>query len=159
MITDPEPYPVAYLRVGGGKLIKKEGWTRPSIRELRGMLGLDGVTKGEEGLDEASTELLSDLKASSGSASMMGGTSPSQAGEVGHDGLETGAEGVRFNKRGRWFGVSISGKTQGDEDIGQELDRCFQSINRKLLPSYHFTTPPFPSSPYILSVRSSRSSS
>jgi hypothetical protein len=49
VVTDPEPYPVAYLRVPGGKLVKKENWVRPGQEELRRMLGLDGVEVGSEG--------------------------------------------------------------------------------------------------------------
>lgn len=115
------------------------------------MLGLDGAMKGEEGLDEASRELLSDLK--SFPADRAGRIASSEAGKTGHDGDETGAGAstetdtgmetgvVRFMKRARWFGVSISGKTQDGEDIGLELDRCFRSIQRKLSPYVHRSPP------------------
>jgi hypothetical protein len=124
VITDPEPYPVAYLRVAGGNLVEKEGWVRPGVEELRAMLGLGG-DEGVEGLDEAGRVLLDDLRRSL----------PSASGEVTQDlgmsGLAISAdqnEDVRFNKRDKWFAASINGVTRGNESIGEELKRCFDSI-------------------------------
>ena len=42
-------------------------------------------------------------------------------------------EGVRFNKREKWFAASITGITRGDESIGEELKRCFDSVQSKTL--------------------------
>ena len=99
------------------------------------MLGLEGVRNGMEGLDEASKELLGDLKTSPMSTKerIPASTVISEGGVLNedHDGDEGGQEQeVRFNKRGRWFGASISGQTRGNEEIGQELNRCFQAIQR-----------------------------
>jgi len=129
IITDPEPYPVAYLRVAGGSLVEKEGWVKPGVEELRAMLGLGG-DEGVEGLDEAGRELLEDLKRSSPSASSE------VARELDISGLaisEDEDEGVRFNKRDKWFAASITSITRGDESIGEELKRCFDSIQGKPL--------------------------
>lgn len=137
VITDPEPYPVAYLRVPGGRLVKKENWVRPGQDELRRMLCLDGVEVGSEGLDEAGLELLADLRTTT-----LLETNPSE--EVNADlaalsierssspGAE--AEAVRFNKKGKWFGLSVYGTTRPGESIGDELKRCFDSISGRSSP-------------------------
>ncbi|KIR52089.1 hypothetical protein I315_05380 [Cryptococcus gattii Ru294] len=39
IVTDPEPYTVAYLKVEEAVLEPKEGWVKPTVEELRGMLG------------------------------------------------------------------------------------------------------------------------
>lgn len=52
VVTDPEPYPVAYLRVTKARLVPKEDWKKPTASELRQLLQLP------EPLDEASQELL-----------------------------------------------------------------------------------------------------
>lgn len=129
IITDPEPYPVAYLRVAGGRLVEKEGWVEPGVEELRAMLGLGGDER-VEGLDEAGRELLNDLRRPSPSVS--GGVTQ----ELDISGLaisEDLNEEVRFNKRDKWFAASINGVTRGDESIGEELKRCFDSIQGKTL--------------------------
>jgi diphthine-ammonia ligase len=129
VITDPEPYPVAYLRVARGKLVEKEGWVKPGVEELRAMLGLGG-DEGVEGLDEAGRELLYDLSQSrSGLRKDVG-----EEEQLDMSGLRLSAdsnEEVRFNKRDKWFGASINGVTRGDESIGEELKRCFDSIQGK----------------------------
>lgn len=125
MITDPEPYPVAYLRVAGGKLIEKEGWMRPEVGELRAMLGLGGDA-GVEGLDEVGKELSEDLRQSQ--VGCMEGEELDMSGlavSISDDNLD---EVVRFNKRDKWFAASIMGVTREDESIGDELQRCFDSI-------------------------------
>ena len=129
IITDPEPYPVAYLRVAGGRLVEKEGWVKPGVEELRAMLGLGG-DEGVEALDEAGRELLDDLIRSSPAASSE------IARELDMSGLaisEDEDEGVRFNKREKWFAASITGVTRGDESIGEELKRCLDSVQSKTL--------------------------
>jgi diphthine-ammonia ligase len=129
IITDPEPYPVAYLRVASGKLVEKEGWVRPGVEELRTMLGLGG-DDGVEGLDEAGRELLDDLRQSRPGPS----TDVGEEEQLDMSGLKLSAdlnEEVRFNKRDKWFAASIDGVTKGDESIGEELKRCFDSIQGK----------------------------
>lgn len=129
IITDPEPYPVAYLRVASGKLVEKEGWVRPGVEELRAMLGLGG-DGGVEGLSEAGRELLADLSQSQREMS----TNVGEEEQLDMSGLRLSAdfnEEVRFNKRDKWFAASINGVTRGDESIGEELKRCFDSIQGK----------------------------
>jgi diphthine-ammonia ligase len=126
IITDPEPYPVAYLRVASGKLVEKEGWVTPGVEELRAMLGLGG-DEGVEGLDEAGRELLDDLSQSQREMS----TNVGEEEQLDMSGLRISHdlnEEVRFNKRDKWFAASINGVTRGDESIGEELKRCFDSI-------------------------------
>lgn len=124
VVTDPEPYPVAYLRVGGGSLIPKEGWTRPTCGELRRMLGLDQEDPGSAGLDEGGKELLADLRGLP--RSQINVRIPEDVALP----TEPVDEEAAFHARGRWFAASVSGRTRPDEDIGQELDRSFQSIQR-----------------------------
>lgn len=123
IVTDPEPYPVAYLRVAGGKLVEKEGWVRPGVIELRDMLGLGG-DEGVEGLDEPGRELLGELRQS------LKGELDEKDGVV--EEVSTLSvdldEKVRFNKMGKWFAASITGVTRGNESIGEELARCFDAI-------------------------------
>jgi diphthine-ammonia ligase len=131
VITDPEPYPVAYLRVASGKLVEKEGWVKPGVEELRAMLGLGG-DEGVEGLDEAGRELLDDLRQSRPGLSMNVGEEEQL--DMSMSGLTISAdlnEEVRFNKRDKWFATSIDGVTRGDESMGEELKRCFDSIQGK----------------------------
>lgn len=53
VVSDPEPNLVAYLRVTKAELDPKDGWVRPSVSELRELLGLDeDVEEGAECLDE-----------------------------------------------------------------------------------------------------------
>jgi diphthine-ammonia ligase len=129
IITDPEPYPVAYLRVASGRLEEKEGWVKPGVEELRVMLGLGG-DEGVEGLDEAGRELLDDLRQSrSGLNTRVG-----EEEQLDISGLTISDhlnEEVRFNKRDKWFAASINGVTRGNESIGEELKRCFDSIQGK----------------------------
>ena len=49
VMTDPEPFPVAYLRVDEAKLEEKAYWVQPGMLELRQMLHLDHTI---DGLDE-----------------------------------------------------------------------------------------------------------
>jgi diphthine-ammonia ligase len=136
IVTDPEPYPVAYLRVAKGKLVEKEGWTRPDVRELRQMLGL-GNDEGVEGLDEAGKELLEDLRRSRTNKEAGEKEALDLSGLTVSDNLD---EGVRFNKRDKWFAASITGLTRGDESIGDELRRCFDSIQGTSSPSSSLQT-------------------
>lgn len=91
------------------------------------MLGLGG-DEGVEGLDEAGRELLEDLKRSSPPASSEVHQEPDMSGLAISEDVN---EGVRFNKREKWFAASITGVTRGDESIGEELKRCFDSIQSK----------------------------
>ena len=128
MVTDPEPYPVAYLRVAGGRLIEKAGWTSPGVEELRAMLGLRD-NEGMEGLDEAGRDLLEELRQSDTvtrdtALEETKGEDPDMSGLT----VQDLGEEVRFNKRDKWFVASITGITRADESIGEELKRCFDLI-------------------------------
>jgi len=112
--------------VASGRLVEKEGWVRPGVGELRGMLGLGG-DEGVEGLDEPGKELLDDL------CQALHGASTEDEGDVELDVSGLTMEGlneeVRYNKRDKWFAASINGVTKGDESIGEELRRCFDSLS------------------------------
>jgi diphthine-ammonia ligase len=126
IVTDPEPYPVAYLRVAGGKLIEKEGWIRPGVGELKEMLGLGG-DEGVEGLDEPGRELLAELRQSIQ-------VRVDEKAEVVQEGSSLSVdldEEVRFSQKDKWFAASITGVMRGDESTGEELARCFDSIQCK----------------------------
>jgi hypothetical protein len=91
------------------------------------MLGLGGDA-GVEGLDEPGRELLGELRRSiQGSVDGTAGVTE-QVSSL----LVDLDEEVRFSKKERWFAASITGVTQGNESIGEELARCFDSIQCKL---------------------------
>ena len=124
IVTDPEPYPVAYLRVGKAILEEKDAWTRPGVAELRELLGLN-ETAGREGLDAVGGELLDDL----GQVNRVQGDSEEDG--IGRLGLNDTSvdEQVRFSRSGRWFAVSVDGRTGTDQDVGEELRQCFGRIS------------------------------
>ncbi|WWC59734.1 uncharacterized protein I303_102296 [Kwoniella dejecticola CBS 10117] len=143
IVTDPEPYPVAYLKIEDAELEEKEGWVKPSVAELRDMLGLDNHEQAEEGLDEDSIELLEELKRDVGLETLKidnvnnlntlrdkidrRNDSSSDLHSANDEGQK-----VRFARQGRWFSASISGITQEGEDVGQELRKCFDDISETL---------------------------
>ncbi|XAO27823.1 hypothetical protein I312_106686 [Cryptococcus bacillisporus CA1280] len=130
VVTDPEPYTVAYLKVEEAVLEPKEGWVKPTVKELREMLGLeedDGEHVGMEGLDEEGKERLDELGEREVEAV------PDEGREVGEwSGGDVGGEEVQFVKKGRWFTASVQGVTLPSEDVGQELEKCFNAISSKL---------------------------
>ena len=125
MVTDPEPDPVAYLRVDEAELEAKEGWRRPSVRELRGMLGLDGASA----LDDGGLQNLEALESWERKPS-----GPMAGIESSVEGLRLGeghsrATRPRLYRRGKWFAASIDGETRSNEDVGDEIRRCFDEIS------------------------------
>ncbi|WVW78164.1 hypothetical protein I302_100115 [Kwoniella bestiolae CBS 10118] len=135
VITDPEPYPVAYLKVEDAELEAKEGWIRPTVQQLREMLGLDQEVGGEEGVDEENLEILEELR---GDFDLQGLTledkDSTQNIEISHQiGPVVGGDGVpRFKRKGRWFCISVDGVTRNGEDVGEELKGCFDAISDTL---------------------------
>ncbi|OCF44797.1 cytoplasmic protein [Kwoniella heveanensis CBS 569] len=137
IITDPEPYPVAYLKVEETELEAKEGWRRPTVAELRVMLGLDESARGEEALNDDSKELLKELRqvvkydVDLAAINLNEADRPEQPAL---DAASTMASGgatepkVRFERKGRWFSASVQGVTKPAEDVGSELKACFDAI-------------------------------
>lgn len=125
IVTDPEPYTVAYLKVEEAVLEPKEGWVRPTVEELREMLGLEREEEvGMEGLDEEGKERLEEL----------GERDVEEGGGVEMEewsGGEVDGGKVQFVKRKRWFTASVQGVTLPSEDVGQELEKCFNAISCK----------------------------
>lgn len=146
IVTDPEPYPVAYLKVEEAKLEEKVGWVKPGIGELREMLGLghglgmEGL-EGLEGLDEESREVLERVgrrEAKSPPVGNMGEVGEAVGDEefegdgdqgAGDGFVEGDDEEVRFGRRGRWFAVSVSVRVRNGEGIGDEVKRGFDAIS------------------------------
>ena len=124
VVTDPEPYPVAYLRVGKAVLEEKEGWTRPDVTQLRNLLGLDEPA-GREGLDVQGEELLDDLGTVDRAGTIRG---VEDLKRLNLDDTRVNDQ-VHFSRSGRWFAVSVDGRTSGDEDVGEELRDCFDRIS------------------------------
>ena len=120
VVTDPEPYPVAHLKVEGVFLQERPDWRRPSQRELRDMLQLGSPYKA---LDQESQELVEEM----GDCIPRNNSEPSQA----SNSSAPQTQGVSFRKVGRWFAASADGITTGDEAIGQELRRCFAQLSGK----------------------------
>lgn len=125
IVTDPEPYTVAYLRVEEAELEPKEGWVKPTVEELREMLGLEREEEvGMEGLDEEGKERLEEL----GERDVEEGGGVEM--EEWSGGEADGGE-VQFVKRKRWFTASVQGVTLPSEDVSQELETCFNAISCK----------------------------
>lgn len=91
------------------------------------MLGLDeedGERVGMEGLDEEGKERLDELGEGEVEAVREEGR------EVGEwSGGDVGGEEVQFVKKGRWFTASVRGVTLPSEDVGQEVEKCFNAIS------------------------------
>lgn len=125
IVTDPEPYTVAYLKVEEAVLEPKGGWVKPTVEELREMLGLEREEEvGMEGLDEEGKERLEEL----GERDVEEGGGVEM--EEWSGGEADGGE-VQFVKRKRWFTASVQGVTLPSEDVGQELETCFNAISCK----------------------------
>ena len=116
-MTDPEPFPVAYLRVDEAGLEEKPGWVKPGILELRSMLRLD---RASDGLDDEGRQHLDAV----GRYESVGPDEIAQELLV----VAEKPKDVGFAKRGRWFAVSASGTTERDEEIGAELRRSLDAI-------------------------------
>ncbi|WVQ75780.1 hypothetical protein IAR50_005413 [Cryptococcus sp. DSM 104548] len=126
IVTDPEPYPVAYLKVKKAELEEKPGWQKPSVSELREMLGLD-AEPGLAGLDEEGQERLEELGQRFIEPIHTELTLESLQVEDKEESFE-----VQFAKRGRWFTAGVQGQTLPDQDVGAELKFCFDAISNKL---------------------------
>lgn len=127
VVTDPEPYPVAYLKVEEAELVEKADWRPLTIEELRESLNLNDES---DGLDYFSKEALGQL-----GSDPRRDLDPPLDNSVRDLNIGNGSihQGVRFSKQGRWFAISVDGQTRGEEDIGEELRRCFDEISGKML--------------------------
>lgn len=97
---------------------------KPTVEGLRGMLGLEEEDVGMEGLDEEGKERLEELGEREVEAV------PEEAREVGEwSGGDMGGGKVQFVKKKRWFTASVQGVTLPSEDVGQELEKCFNAIS------------------------------
>lgn len=135
VVTDPEPYTVAYLKVEEAVLEPKEGWVKPTVEELRGMLGLDEEGEeqvGVEGLDEEGKERLEELgEREMEDVRKEGGGVELVEWSAGGVGVGVGGGEVQFVKKKRWFTASVQGVSLPSEDVGQELEKCFNAISCK----------------------------
>lgn len=119
IVTDPEPYPVGYLQVDEVELEGKPGWVRPGEEELREMLDLD---MGADGLDQLGREHLETLGRIEFSREGIDQDDMPEAPEA------ESSTSVRFSRQRRWFAASVDGRTLEDEDIGEEIRHCLESI-------------------------------
>jgi diphthine-ammonia ligase len=122
VITDPEPCLVAYLRIAKAELQAKEGWTQPTVSELREILGLDTDEEDKQGLDEQSCELFEELAdakvvAEDDSATEQPVTVPDKQ--------------VQFGRNGRWFSVSAQGEHRDGKSVGGELTDLFDAVKSR----------------------------
>ncbi|KAK4683546.1 diphthine-ammonia ligase, partial [Tremellales sp. Uapishka_1] len=122
IVSDPEPHLVAYMKVEEARLVEKPGWRKPTVRELREMIGLDE----QDGLDDEGREALEELEKEN-----LGSLDGERA-TIGSIREETIDEKVRYSRHGGWFCVSINGRTRGNESIGEELRRCFDAVSATL---------------------------
>ncbi|WVR04842.1 hypothetical protein IAU60_001854 [Kwoniella sp. DSM 27419] len=135
IITDPEPYPVAYLRVAEAELEEKEGWKRPTVADLREMLGLDEAEAGQEGLDEAGVEMLEELRGIISTPDVQVMTLGAREQPAGRQPIAVQvptSPTVSLEKKGRWFAASVEGCSKDGQDVGEELRGCFDAIAAQL---------------------------
>ena len=128
VVTDPEPYPVAYLRVEGAELEEKSGWVRPRVGDLREMLGLEDQ---DDGLDAEGRRHLRGIGFSKEDMlrqEQVKGGSEAIAAE------SLGFRDVQEALRGRWFSVSVEGRTVEGEGVADELRRCLEAARRECRP-------------------------
>lgn len=118
VVTDPEPYCVAYLRVNKAELVPKSDWVPPTVAQLRETLGLDDWEEAE-GLDEQGCELLGRVNGME--------VTKGQDFSVPHT---SGAarRGPCFGRRGHWFTVMAEGESRPGETVGDELAAAFNQI-------------------------------
>jgi diphthine-ammonia ligase len=151
IITDPEPYAVAYLRIEEAELVEKPGWVRPGVADLTRILGLSSVegedsgTNGREGLDEQGIEMLEELRGQVSKSEESTIRFPTDEGTEAIESRVTRlalAEGdaVRSSKKKRWFAASTDGVSHENESVGDELRTCFEAISSKYIP-YPFCRP------------------
>lgn len=104
--------------------MEKEGWTRPTVDELRELLGLDQDEVGKEGLDEEGLEVfeeIGDINIEPGEDTPQAVTLPSEP-------------SLAIGSKGRWFSISALGESRPGETVGDELQRCFDSIRGRYAP-------------------------
>lgn len=113
------------------ELVEKQGWERPTVDRLREILSLKEDTGG---LDEASLEALSSLEMGEVAEAV---SSEEEASTLGRSmtnlqlTTETVQEDLKIARNGRWFAASVDGRSQGDESVASELQRCFERISSK----------------------------
>jgi diphthine-ammonia ligase len=126
VVTDPEPYPVAYLRIEQAELEEKLDWSKPTVSELRQTLGLDDEA---DSFDETSRGIYDGLtdgfSGSSSSATPRGPSDELSALSLRND---SDVQDTRFASTGRWFSASVDGQSLDGETIGDELRRCFEAL-------------------------------
>ena len=158
IITDPGEYSVAYLRVDDADLEEKEGWTRPTVQQLRDMLRLPPNTReplgdsdddddelallGTEpaGLDETSRGIYKQalLAAEAHSESSSEAESSLMALERLRLGPSTPSQQgetpqARLSRRGRWVVAAIDGHCcSSDEPIESEIKQAFDTLSSAL---------------------------
>jgi hypothetical protein len=126
VITDPEPYPVAFLRISRVELEPKSGWTRPSVKELRNLLGLQDH---DGGLDADAQEDLEELEGwrASLTEKIPNPSSHFEAPAMSSKCLTPPC----LVQRGRWFSISAGVSSIPGETVGEELQRSFEAISGK----------------------------
>lgn len=100
VVTDPEPYPVAYLRVKKARLIPKENWNKPTASELRALL------RPPAPLDEGSQELLDDIIGNGGKTEREHAATPAPV-QVSQKPLTAPSIKCKLSRRGHWFALSV----------------------------------------------------
>lgn len=125
--SEPEPFPVAYLRISKAELEPKEGWVKPTVAELRELLELDADEAGKEGLDEKGLEVLEAI----GSVDVKVDDASSIAEQLSSTDLpsvDAPRRGVRFGRRGRWFAASAEGQSAGTSSVKEEVVAALDAV-------------------------------
>ena len=130
VVTDPEPYPVAYLKVGKAVLEPKEGWEAPTIPELRHLLGLEANSGA---LDEMSRQMLDEIKETQGTQVLEAFSIAEQDDSQLEDAVLrlsiTGRLKSRFSQRGRWFAATVNGQVGGVDRAGEDVRYCLTTLS------------------------------
>lgn len=130
--SEPEPFPVAYLRISKAELEPKEGWVKPTVAELRELLELDADEAGKEGLDEMGLEVLSAVGLVDSKHGDVAAVSE-QLSRVTLQATPSSEAAVRFERRGRWFAVSAEGRSsEGTSSVKQEVAQVLDAIKGEI---------------------------
>ncbi|ORX35894.1 hypothetical protein BD324DRAFT_682050 [Kockovaella imperatae] len=123
VITDPEPFTVAYLKVARATLADKPGWKRLTVTELRRLLDLPNHS---DGLDDQSRDLLDGISDVQVASSSKDGPMPIAVN------TPSSTQQARFARRGRWFAASIKGPVDSHNAVGDDVADCLESLSSTL---------------------------
>lgn len=130
--SEPEPFPVAYLRISKAELEPKEGWVKPTMAELRELLELDTYEVGQEGVDEKGLEVLGAISPKTIQEDDVAAIAE-QLDSTALSSVEAPPRGVRFGRRGRWFAISVEGQSAGTASVKEEVAIALDAVKGEFM--------------------------